>query len=427
MFIRVFKSLFKRNLMSNTVKKKGADRFVTNGPEEFINKTAKGALKSFDEPMAKSYHPPAVEASWNDYWEAKGYYKPDNNSDAEPYVMVLPPPNVTGTLHLGHALTVAIQDAIMRWNRMKGKNVLWLPGVDHAGIATQVVVEKKLMREQGKTRHDVGREDFLKLVWQWKEENANRIVDQLKKMGVSLDWSRNRFTMDPMLSNAVNEAFVRMYENNKIFRANRLVNWSCTLNSAISSIEVEHKEVTGSTLVNVPGYEKKVEIGVIHDFAYQVKDKFDENGLPRELIVATTRIETMLGDVAVAVHPDDDRYKDLIGCELIHPFIKDRKMIIIADDILVDMNFGTGAVKVTPAHDPNDFECGKRNNLPQISILDDAGNINENGGEYNGMPRFLVRELIINKLTTLGLYKGKKDNAMSVGFVLDQKILLNQD
>jgi valyl-tRNA synthetase len=265
--------------------------------------------------------------------------------------MVIPPPNVTGSLHIGHALTVAIEDTLARWNRMCGKNVLWVPGTDHAGIATQVVVEKKIWREQKKTRHDLTREPFLQEVWKWKQENGSHICNQLRRLGASVDWSRERFTMDEQSNAAVTESFVRLHKDGLIYRANRLVNWSCTLRTAISSIEVDYKELKTPTLLNVPGYDKPVEFGVIHSFAYKLADGSGE------LVVATTRMETMLGDVAVAVHPDDARYKPLIGKSLVHPFIPTRKMIVIADT-MVDPKFGTGAVKITPAHDPNDFACG---------------------------------------------------------------------
>jgi len=323
--------------------------------------------------------------------------------------MVIPPPNVTGTLHLGHALTISIEDAVMRWNRMCGKNVLWVPGVDHAGIATQVVVEKKIMREQKLTRHDLGREKFLEEVWKWKAVNGDRICKQIRRLGSSVDWSRERFTMDDMCSEAVVEGFVRMHASKKIYRANRLVTWSCSLRTAISTIEVDPLELTGPTLVSVPGYSQKIEMGVIHSFAYKVKDSNEE------IVVATTRVETMLGDVAVAVHPADSRYQSLIGKELIHPFVPDRKISIIGDSVLVDMKFGTGCVKVTPAHDPNDFACGKRNNLEIINIFTDDGNINENGGRFANQPRFTARANIIAELTEMGLYRGKASNPMTIG------------
>eukprot|EP00461_Guttulinopsis_vulgaris_P001160 UN01160 len=361
-------------------------------------------------PMSDQYFPEQVEAGWDKFWENNQLYQPTDNKDEKNFVIVLPPPNVTGSLHLGHALTVAIQDSVVRWHRMQGHNTLWVPGLDHAGIATQVVVEKQLKKTQNLSRHDLGREKFVEKVWEWKEEYGGNILNQLRALGTSLDWSRLRFTLDEMCKKAVLEAFIRLYNNKTIYRDNRLVSWSCSLKSAISSIEVEHMEVTGSTLVNVPGFPRQVEIGVIHSFSYQVKDS-DE-----KLTVATTRIETMLGDVAVAVNSQDPRYTHLVGKELVHPFIPDRKVIVITDDQLVDMNFGTGAVKITPAHDPNDNACGKRHNLPCINILDDDGKMNANAGEkYCGLHRFEVRERIVEDLKALGLYVGKENNPMSVG------------
>ena len=244
--------------------------------------------------------------------------------------MVIPPPNVTGSLHLGHALTNSVEDAITRFNRMKGKTALWVPGCDHAGIATQVVVEKKLWREEKLTRHDLGREKFIEKVWEWKNEKGHRIYEQLKKMGSSLDWNRASFTMDPKLCRAVVEAFVRMHQDGTIYRSTRLVNWSCTLKSAISDIEVDKTELTGRTMLSVPGYKDKVEFGVLVSFAYKVE------GSDEEVIVSTT----MLGDTAIAVHPNDSRYTNLVGKLVQHPFC-DRKLPILADDF-VDMAFGTG-------------------------------------------------------------------------------------
>ncbi|XP_042234806.1 valine--tRNA ligase-like [Homarus americanus] len=320
--------------------------------------------------------------------------------------MVIPPPNVTGSLHLGHALTNSVEDAICRWHRMKGRTALWVPGCDHAGIATQVAVEKKIKREEGKSRHDLGREEFIKRVWQWKNEKGDRIYHQLEKMGSSLDWDRTTFTMDPGPQEAVKEAFVRMHEDGTIYRSNRLVNWSCTLKSAISDIEVEKKELPGRTELPVPGYDEKVEFGVLVSFAYQVEDSHER------IIVATTRIETMLGDTAVAVHPKDERYKHLRGKTLVHPFTN-RKLPILEDDF-VEMEFGTGAVKITPAHDPNDYEVGKRHSLPFLTIFTDDGYIVEGYGQFTGMKRFEARKAVLEALQEKGLYVETKDNPMVV-------------
>ena len=257
------------------------------------------------------------------------------------FVMLLPPPNVTGSLHLGHTLMGAVEDAITRYKRMKGFSVVWVPGTDHAGIATQSVVEKKLKKEENLTRHDLGRDEFLKRVWKWKDEYGNTILTQFKRLGVSFDWSKMFFTLDDQRSKAVVEAFIQLHDRGILYRSERIVHWCCTLRTAISDIEVDEITLTGPTKLKVPLHDGEVEFGVLIDFAYKLKDD-----PTKEIIVSTTRIETMLGDVAVAVHPDDKRYQHLIGKELIHPFCSERKMRIISDSILVNMEFGTGAVKV---------------------------------------------------------------------------------
>lgn len=332
------------------------------------------------------------------------------------FVMVIPPPNVTGTLHLGHALTFAIEDAVTRWNRMKGKITLWVPGCDHAGIATQNVVERKLQRE-GKTRHDIGREKFIEEVWKWKNEKGDRIYDQIALMGCSVDWDRATFTMDPKMSTAVTEAFIRLHDEGLIYRAKRLVNWCCALNSAISDIEVEKHEVKGPQNFRVPGYgDETVEFGILELFAYPV------DGCDEKIIVSTTRLETMLGDTAVAVHPNDERYKHLKGKFVKHPLI-DRRIPIIFDDF-VEMEFGTGAVKITPAHDHTDYEVGKRHNLPLIDILDDEGKIAPGFGKFSGMKRFKARKEIGKELDLLGLYHGTKPNPMVVPTCMRSKDII---
>ncbi|PRP77992.1 hypothetical protein PROFUN_14080 [Planoprotostelium fungivorum] len=358
-------------------------------------------------PMRKNYEPHAVESAWYEWWLKKEFFKADNQSTKEKFVMVIPPPNVTGTLHLGHALTNSIQDSITRWHRMNGRNALWVPGTDHAGIATQSVIEKKLWKT-GQTRHDLGRAKFLEKAWEWKDQYAARITGQLKSIGSSLDWSRECFTMDEKLSKAVTEAFVRMFNDGIIYRDVRLVNWCCQLNTAISDIEVDKVDLDKRTLIAVPGYDKKYEFGAIWDFAYKVE------GSDEEIVVSTTRPETMLGDTAVAVHPTDERYQHLIGKNLIHPFV-DRVFPIIADGELVDKAFGTGAVKVTPAHDPNDFKCGKRNGLAMISIFTDNGVLNENCGKFSGMKRFDAREAVVEALKEKNLFRGTRDNPMVLG------------
>uniref|UniRef100_A0A1Q3F4M7 Valine--tRNA ligase n=1 Tax=Culex tarsalis TaxID=7177 RepID=A0A1Q3F4M7_CULTA len=372
--------------------------------------TAEGEKKDLSGPFPDAYSPQYVEAAWYSWWEKEGFFKPEygrkENNPRGQFVMVIPPPNVTGSLHLGHALTNAIEDAITRWHRMKGRTALWVPGCDHAGIATQVVVEKKLWREQKLTRHDLGREKFIEKIWQWRNEKGDRIYHQLKRLGSSFDWDRACFTMDPKLCRAVTEAFVRMHETGLIYRSSRLVNWSCALRSAISDIEVDKVEIAGRTLLAIPGYAEKVEFGVLVSFAYKVEDS-DE-----EIIVATTRVETMLGDTAVAVHPKDDRYKHLHGKFVQHPFCN-RRLPIVCDDF-VEMGFGTGAVKITPAHDPNDYEVGKRHQLPFITIFTDDGFISGDYGEFTGMKRFDARKAVLAALQAKGLYKETVDNPMVV-------------
>ncbi|XP_053395585.1 valine--tRNA ligase-like [Mercenaria mercenaria] len=374
--------------------------------------TPTGEKKDTQCAMPEGYSPAYVEAAWYDWWMKQDFFKPEYNDakmDTEKrglFMMVIPPPNVTGSLHLGHALTNAVEDCLARWHRMNGKVVLWNPGCDHAGIATQVVVEKKLWKEQKVTRHALGREKFVEQVWKWKNEKGDRIYHQLKRLGGSYDWDRACFTMDPKLCRAVAEAFVRLHEKGLIYRSVRLVNWSCTLNSAISDIEVDKKELTGRTLLPVPGYSEKVEFGVLVSFAYPVEDS-DE-----EIVVATTRIETMLGDTAVAVHPTDDRYKHLHGKFVRHPLI-DRRMPIVCDEF-VEMGFGTGAVKITPAHDHNDYEVGVRHSLPLLTIIDDKGFITSDCGKFAGMKRFEARKAVLEALKEKNLFRGTVDNPMVV-------------
>lgn len=409
---QVVKDPVKSAAAAEKKKKKGEAKAMADAAANFVNVTPKGEKKILDPQMAATYSPRAVEAAWYEWWEAEGMFHADAKDVAgrkkeDTFVMVIPPPNVTGSLHLGHALMCAVEDAVTRYHRMHGRVALWLPGIDHAGIATQAVVEKQLARS-GIDRHQLGREAFVKEVWKWKEEYGGKIVHQLRRIGSSLDWEREEFTMSSKLSNAVKEAFVRFHDDGLIYRANRLVNWSSTLCTAISDIEVENVDIEAYTMRKVPGHEEEVEFGVLTKFAYKV------DGLDEELVVATTRLETMLGDTAVAVHPDDDRYKHLIGKELIHPFVG-RKLPIIADGELVDMAFGTGAVKITPAHDPNDFACGRRNSLPEITVFTKDGNINTNGGEqFAGMKRYVARVEVERALDGLGLLRGKEANPMSL-------------
>lgn len=331
------------------------------------------------------------------HWRSENLFTPQGDA-SRPFVICLPPPNVTGSLHLGHAFTVAIQDCVVRWKRMQGFNTLWVPGCDHAGIATQSVVEKLLLRE-GIRRQDLGREKFLAKVWDWKAKYAGQIIEQLMRMGASLDHTREVFTMDAPRSRAVTEAFVRLYEQGLIFRANRLVNWSSFLQTAVSDLEVDYEEFPAAKKIRVPGYDGMVEVGVMMHFKYKVKncDKFIE--------VATTRLETMLGDVAVAVHPEDSRYLELVGQFLEHPFVSGRQLRIIADPG-VDMGLGTGAVKITPAHDPKDFEMGVRHQLEQINVLTEDGKIVDlcDDSWLAGVHRYEARRLVEARLRELGLF-----------------------
>ncbi len=340
--------------------------------------------------LPKGYDPAQVEQKWFDVWEQRGDFHADENSSKPHYSIVIPPPNVTGVLHMGHALNNTLQDILCRWKRMTGHEVLWMPGTDHAGIATQNVVEKQLAAE-GNDRHALGRDAFVERVWQWREESGGQIINQLKRIGASCDWQRERFTMDEGLSKAVREVFVRLYEDKLIYRDNRLINWCPRCHTALSDLEVEHEDKQGN----------------LWHLRYPVK------GTDRYLVVATTRPETMLGDTAVAVNPEDERYQDLIGKTVLLPLVN-REIPIIADDY-VDMEFGSGAVKITPAHDFNDFEIGKRHSLEFINVLDESGVINENGGAYQGQERSAARKNIVADLQTQGLLEKVADYANAVG------------
>jgi len=340
--------------------------------------------------LPKGYEPHEVEKKWYDRWEAAGEFHADENSPKPHYSIVIPPPNVTGVLHMGHALNNTLQDILCRWKRMTGHEVLWMPGTDHAGIATQNVVEKQLA-EEGKDRHEIGREKFVERVWQWREESGGQIINQLKRLGASCDWQRERFTMDEGLSKAVREVFVRLYDEGLIYRDNRLINWCPRCHTALSDLEVEHEEKKGH----------------LWHLRYPVQ------GTDRHLVVATTRPETMLGDTAVAVNPEDERYAELIGKTVLLPLVE-RGIPIIADEY-VDMEFGSGAVKITPAHDFNDFEIGKRHDLEFINILDESGNVNENGGPYRGQERYEARANVVADLESRGLLEKIDDYTNAVG------------
>jgi valyl-tRNA synthetase len=295
--------------------------------------------------------------------------------------------------------------------RMKGYEVEWLPGVDHAGISTQNVVENKMWKDEKKTRHDYGREAFVKKVWEWKGEYGDRICHQFRRYGISVDWDRFAFTLDDTRKTAVMEAFVRMHDKGLIYRGTRLVNWCSTLQTALSDLEVEYIELDKPKKMKVPGHgDKEFEFGILTLFAYKLKED-----PTKEIVVATTRLETMLGDVAVAVHPEDERYKHLIGKELIHPFVPERIVKIIADPVLVDMNFGTGAVKITPAHDHNDYNCGERHNLPKVNLLNEDGTMNHNCGKYQGMKRFHARVQVLEDMKEKDIFRGTSPNPMRIG------------
>lgn len=397
-------------------KKPKKEKKVAEPVPEWIDQTKPGEKKilaSLDDPAFKAYNPKNVESSWYEWWDKQGLFEPEFTESGDikeegVFSIPAPPPNVTGALHIGHALTIAIQDTLIRYNRMQGKTTLFLPGFDHAGISTQSVVEKQVWRNEKKTRHDYGREKFVEKVWEWKEEYHARIKNQVKRLGASYDWSREAFTLNPDLSESVTEAFVRLHEDGTIYRASRLVNWSTKLNTAISNLEVDNKNIAGKTLLSVPDYEDKIEFGVLTSYSYKVVDS-DE-----KITVATTRPETLFGDTGVAVHPEDPRYKHLHGKFVQHPFL-DRKIPIVCDSEAVDMTFGTGAVKITPAHDQNDYNTGKRHNLEFINIFTDNGLLNENcGPEWQGIKRFDARAKVIEKLKEMDLFVDQKDNEMTI-------------
>ncbi|MBK5273985.1 MAG: valine--tRNA ligase, partial [Desulfuromonadales bacterium] len=341
--------------------------------------------------LAKGYEPHDVEKRWYAEWQGKGYFRADATSDKPAYSIVIPPPNVTGALHMGHALNNTLQDILCRWKRMQGYNVLWMPGTDHAGIATQNVVERQLAAE-GKDRHDLGREEFIERVWKWKAESGGQIIGQLKRLGASCDWERERFTMDEGLSKAVRTVFVKLYQDGLIYRDNRLINWCPRCHTALSDIEVEHEDKKGH----------------LWHIRYPV------TGEPGTyLVVATTRPETMLGDTAVAVHPEDERYRHLIGKMVTLPLIG-REIPVVADEY-VELEFGTGVVKITPAHDFNDFEVGLRHGLDRINVFDESGVVNAAGHQYEGLDRFAARTRIVAELEEAGLLEKIDDHAMSVG------------
>jgi len=412
-----------------------------------------------------SFDAARTEAGWSEWWETSKIYETAHKTRQAPNTVLLPPPNVTGQLHLGHALTVAVEDSLVRYWRMRDGpgSTTFIPGTDHAGIGTQVVVERHLWATTaaaggrqgggggggggrgdgaagvgagvGRTRHEVGRTDFVKMMMEWSTRHQHHILGQLRRLGASLDWSRLYFTMDQRRSEAVTAAFIRLFEDQMIYRDTRFVNWSCHLKTAISDLEVETIEVKGPTLLDRPAGKAggKVLVGVVHNFAYPLADPLSpeaaaaataESGPINEVVVTTTRLETMLGDVAVAVHPEDRRYKHLHGKFLLHP-LNGTKIPVVADATLVDPTFGTGAVKVTPAHDKADYDCAIRHNLRVVPLLNDDGTLNQHAGkDFAGRDRFDVREELVSRLEELGLYRGRQDHEMSLAICSRSKDIL---
>ena len=342
--------------------------------------------------IPKVYDPAAVEGKWYEYWEKNGYFHAEVEKDKTPFSIVIPPPNITGQLHMGHALDNTLQDILIRWHRMLGHNTLWMPGYDHAGLATQIKVEEVLKKEEGKTRYDLGREEFLKRVWAWKDEYGDHIINQLKCLGVSCDWERKRFTMDEGCSEAVREVFVSLYEKGLIYQGSRITNWCVNCNTALSDIEVEHED----------------EAGRLWHIRYPV---VGEEGA--FLTIATTRPETMLGDTAVAVNPDDARYAHLVGKSLCLPLTG--RIIPVVADSYVDLEFGTGAVKITPAHDPNDFEMGMRHNLESIVVIGMDGIMTEAAGKFAGQERYECRKNLVRELEAGGYLVKVEEHSHAVG------------
>ncbi|MCL4112905.1 UNVERIFIED_CONTAM: hypothetical protein GTU68_045040 [Idotea baltica] len=342
--------------------------------------------------LAKAYEPSLAQQHWFKVWEERGYFNADPEPGKEQHTIMIPLPNVTGALHMGHALNGTVQDLITRWKRMQGFSALWMPGTDHAGIATQAVVERRMLEEEGLTRHDIGRDALVERIWKWKDQYEGRILDQLKSLGASCDWRRVRFTLDEVCSQAVRRTFFKLFDDGLIFRGKRLVNWDTHLQTAVADDEVFHEDVDGS----------------FWTMSYPLTDGSGE------IVFSTTRPETMLGDTAVCVHPTDERYTDMIGKTVTIP-VNGREIPIIADGLLADKEKGTGAVKVTPAHDPNDYGCALRNDLPMINILNPDGKINEEGGDYEGLTMREARKKIIEKMEELGHYKGVEDRRIPMG------------
>jgi len=358
--------------------------------------------------LASRYDPKEAQDRWYKFWEENGYFHAEppaaGTADSrKPYTIVIPPPNVTGALHMGHALNNTLQDILIRWRRMQGYNTLWMPGTDHAGIATQAVVERRIREQEGKTRRDLGRDELVRRIWEWKDEYEKRILNQLRKLGCSCDWQRTRFTFDEGCSRAVRETFFKMFRDGLIYRGKRLVNWDTQLQTSVADDETYAEEVKSG----------------FWTFKYPVKREGERGtggeGETEFVRFSTTRPETMLGDTAVAVHPNDPRYKHLIGKLVTIPLVG-RQIPIIADGLLVDPELGTGCVKVTPAHDMNDYACGLRHKLPMINILNPDGTINESGGKYAGMDRYKARDAVTADMEALGLFEGREDRMIPLKF-----------
>lgn len=345
--------------------------------------------------LPKAYDPKAAQERWLTFWDAQGYFHSEPDPARKPFTIVIPPPNVTGALHMGHALNNTLQDVLIRWRRMQGYNALWMPGTDHAGIATQSVVEKRVLAEEKKTRHDLGREELVRRIWEWKDKYEARILGQLKQLGASCDWARTRFTLDEQCARAVRETFFRMFRDGYIYRGKRLVNWDASLQTSVADDETYTEDTKGG----------------FWTFKYPV------DGLPETFIrFSTTRPETMLGDTAVCVHPNDERYKHLIGKTVTIP-LNGRSIPIIADGLLADPELGTGCVKVTPAHDPNDYACYQRHpEIGIINILSPDGTLNAEGGEFAGLDRYKAREAVAKKMDELGFFEGKEDRVVPLKY-----------
>ncbi|XP_065200889.1 valine--tRNA ligase-like [Planococcus citri] len=385
-------------------------RYVLSCKVKFFNSysTSTGA-DYINVSFAEKYNSRIVEQGKYSRWETSGYFEPksiDGNKSQEPFTMILPPPNITGTLHLGHALTITIQDILCRWKRMQGFPVLWIPGTDHAGIATHVVVERNISKSKGLPLRGIEKEYFMEELLRWKTEKENAINEQIKRLGASVDWSRYSFTLDRKQSEIVQQSIIKLFEDGLIHKKRAFVNWCCHLQTTVSDIEVDNLRIEGPTYLSLPSYEKPVQFGIIVEFAYKICDSEEE------ICVATTRLETMCGDVAIVINPNDARYSHLHGKSAWHPFRKCKLPIIL--DESANPEFGTGAFKLTPAHSKIDYEIAVRHNLPIVSVITESGHLNENCVEWKNVPKYAARELILQKLQELGLYKCTKSHVTHI-------------